>query len=58
VDSGKTILMVTHDYDLAGRALNTLVIADGEIVDQRANGEKRGVRHSSARYRSLCTTLK
>ncbi len=38
VDSGKTILMVTHDNDLATRAQTTLVIADGEIVDERANG--------------------
>ena len=39
-DLGKTILMVTHDHDLAGRALSTLVIADGEIVDERANGKQ------------------
>jgi len=38
VASGKTILMVTHDNDLAARAQTTLVIADGEIVDERANG--------------------
>ena len=35
--SGKTILMVTHDDDLAGRAQCTLVLADGEIVDERVN---------------------
>jgi putative ABC transport system ATP-binding protein len=35
--SGKTILMVTHDDDLAGRAQRTLVLADGEIVDERVN---------------------
>jgi putative ABC transport system ATP-binding protein len=40
VDSGKTILMVTHDSDLAGRALSTLVIADGKIVDERVNGKQ------------------
>jgi putative ABC transport system ATP-binding protein len=38
VASGKTILMVTHDNELAERALSTLVIADGEIVDERVNG--------------------
>jgi putative ABC transport system ATP-binding protein len=38
VDSGKTILMVTHDKDLASRAQSTLVIADGEIVDEKVNG--------------------
>jgi putative ABC transport system ATP-binding protein len=35
-EQGKTILMVTHDRDLAQRASRTLEIADGEIVD----GEK------------------
>jgi len=30
--SGKTILMVTHDSDLAARAQRTIVLADGEIV--------------------------
>jgi putative ABC transport system ATP-binding protein len=38
VDGGKTILMVTHDSDLAARAQTTLVIADGEIVDEKTNG--------------------
>jgi putative ABC transport system ATP-binding protein len=37
VDSGKTILMVTHDNDLAQRARRTVVMADGEIVHERAN---------------------
>jgi putative ABC transport system ATP-binding protein len=38
VDGGKTILMVTHDSDLAARAQTTLVIADGEIVNEKING--------------------
>jgi putative ABC transport system ATP-binding protein len=37
VQAGKTILMVTHDDDLARRALRTVIIADGQIVDQRTN---------------------
>jgi putative ABC transport system ATP-binding protein len=37
VDSGKTILMVTHDNDLAKRAQRTIVLADGKIVDERLN---------------------
>ncbi len=32
VDDGKTILMVTHDTDLADRVQRTLTIADGELV--------------------------
>jgi putative ABC transport system ATP-binding protein len=34
---GKTILMVTHDNELARRAQRTVVIADGEIVDEKVN---------------------
>lgn len=33
VDGGKTILMVTHDDDLAQRVTRTVTIADGRIVD-------------------------
>jgi predicted ABC-type transport system involved in lysophospholipase L1 biosynthesis ATPase subunit len=35
--SGKTVLMVTHDNELAGRAQRTLRLADGQIVDEFAN---------------------
>ena len=41
VDRGKTILMVTHDDDLARRAPRTITLADGEIVD-----EERRIAHS------------
>lgn len=34
VTSGKTILMVTHDNDLAKRAKRTIHIADGEIFEE------------------------
>lgn len=34
VDQGKTILMVTHDEDMAHRVRRTITIADGEIVGQ------------------------
>lgn len=34
VDNGKTILMVTHDADQAERVNRTIVIADGQIVEE------------------------
>jgi putative ABC transport system ATP-binding protein len=34
---GKTILMVTHDRDLARRAERTVVLADGKIIDEYRN---------------------
>ncbi|MCP4424300.1 MAG: ATP-binding cassette domain-containing protein [Chloroflexi bacterium] len=34
VDQGKTILMVTHDQDLAKRVTRTVIISDGEIIDE------------------------
>lgn len=33
VNGGKTILMVTHDQDLASRAMRAVHVADGEIAD-------------------------
>jgi putative ABC transport system ATP-binding protein len=37
VARGKTILMVTHDSDLAKRAARSVLVADGAIVEQRVN---------------------
>ena len=37
VSQGKTILMVTHDGELAARAARTLTIADGELVGDKLN---------------------
>jgi ABC-type lipoprotein export system ATPase subunit len=37
VNEGKTILMVTHDRDLASQATRVILIADGEIVDQHVS---------------------
>jgi putative ABC transport system ATP-binding protein len=35
VAAGKTILMVTHDHDLARRASRSVTVADGAIVEER-----------------------
>jgi putative ABC transport system ATP-binding protein len=36
-DSGKTILMVTHDNELAVRAQRTIRLVDGRIQDEFVN---------------------
>jgi ABC-type lipoprotein export system ATPase subunit len=35
VEHGKTILMVTHDQDLARRVSRTVILSDGEIIEDR-----------------------
>ena len=37
VDEGKTIIMVTHDSDIASRVRRSLHVSDGEIVEERLN---------------------
>ncbi len=39
VEQGKTILMVTHDPDLAKRVSRAVIVADGAIVDEITNHE-------------------
>jgi len=34
VAQGKTVMIVTHDNDLAARATRAIVLADGEVVDE------------------------
>jgi putative ABC transport system ATP-binding protein len=47
VSRGKTILMVTHDNDLARRASRAVKVADGEIVDEVVNARPaREARHA------------
>jgi ABC-type lipoprotein export system ATPase subunit len=42
VEHGKTIIMVTHDSNLAPRFSRYLEISDGEIVNERINGSGAG----------------
>lgn len=41
---GKTIVMVTHDRELARRVTRTIRLADGEVVQTTLNGNGRGER--------------
>jgi putative ABC transport system ATP-binding protein len=38
VGQGKTVVMVTHDDELAGRARRAIVVADGQVVGNRVRG--------------------
>lgn len=40
VDEGKTIIMVTHDDDLAARAQRTIRLADGIVISDQSNFKK------------------
>jgi putative ABC transport system ATP-binding protein len=37
VDTGKTIVMVTHDTDLARKVTRAIVLRDGEVIDETVN---------------------
>jgi putative ABC transport system ATP-binding protein len=40
IAEGKTILMVTHDSELAGRVTRTITLADGQIVGEQYHTEE------------------
>ena len=44
VDDGKTVLMVTHDRDLAQRIPRKVMLADGLIAEERNGGLEKAVR--------------
>lgn len=46
IERGKTILMVTHDSDLARRVTRAVKVADGEIVDEIVNSRRREARYA------------
>lgn len=37
-DEGKTVLLVTHDMDLADQAKRKIVISDGKIISDTKGG--------------------
>ena len=37
VDTGKTIMMVTHDADLAHQVTRAVILGDGEVIDEVVN---------------------
>ncbi len=47
VDQGKTVLVVTHDEAVAQRASRTMVICDGELVDEDISRLMPGISHRS-----------
>jgi putative ABC transport system ATP-binding protein len=47
VDKGKTILMVTHDEDLAERATRTVTIADGQILSDTSRASSKAAQENS-----------
>jgi putative ABC transport system ATP-binding protein len=46
IDRGKSILMVTHDINLAARTRRTLLISDGELVNPWVASALHGLGHS------------
>jgi putative ABC transport system ATP-binding protein len=48
VRNGKTVVMVTHDQDLARRASRAVLVADGQIVEEMKNEQPEfSILHSS-----------
>jgi ABC-type lipoprotein export system ATPase subunit len=52
VDEGKTILMVTHDHDLAKRVTRTIILSDGVMLSDGEVAETRQVVPARSRART------
>jgi putative ABC transport system ATP-binding protein len=39
-DEGHTIVMITHEPDIAGHAKRVIVIKDGKIIDDKLNKKR------------------
>ena len=48
------MIMVTHDPDMAARVGRTLLVSDGEIVEERLNELDRGARRGSELATVIC----
>lgn len=58
VEQDKTVLMVTHDHDLATRVTRSVVVADGEIIEQDTNlGLKRRGKKSGIAVPSILSNI-
>jgi len=44
-NQGHTVMMITHEADIAGYAKRIIAIRDGKIIDDRQNGHRRRVRN-------------
>jgi putative ABC transport system ATP-binding protein len=42
-DGGKTIIMVTHESDIASYAQRIVSFRDGQVIDDSSRGQKRGL---------------
>jgi putative ABC transport system ATP-binding protein len=52
VAQGKTILMVTHDHEMAKRVSRSVVVADGQVVADAVVASPRSVADGPARERA------
>jgi len=48
-DDGHTIVMITHEPDIAEHAKRTITIRDGKIIDDRKNGKRRRIDRKKVR---------
>jgi ABC-type methionine transport system ATPase subunit len=57
VEGGKTILMVTHDEDLAKRAARMIYLSDGEIVGDERTGASAAVSSLRSGFRKRVASI-
>jgi putative ABC transport system ATP-binding protein len=50
VAQGKTVILVTHDRDIARRASRTITLLDGKIIEEEIRGDQRKAPKASASH--------